>query len=58
VLFGILHVAYVPKLDPYPGYIMMQAESLDNVEYEALPGEEKICPERHANIFASKYFLN
>ncbi|XP_062162854.1 ABC transporter C family member 12-like isoform X2 [Alnus glutinosa] len=56
VLFGILLVAYVPKLDPYPGYIMMQAESLDNVEYEALPGEEKICPERHANIFARIYF--
>ncbi|KAB1222717.1 ABC transporter C family member 2 [Morella rubra] len=52
VLFGILLAAYVPNLDPCPGYIPLHSESLDKVEYEALPGEEKICPERHVNIFS------
>ncbi|KAG7963324.1 hypothetical protein I3843_09G112700 [Carya illinoinensis] len=52
VLFGILLVVYVPNLDPYPGYVLMQAESLHDVDYEALPGDEKICPERHVNIFS------
>ena len=57
VLFGILLVVYVPNLDPYPGYSMMHAEPLDNCEYEAIPGEEQICPERHVNIFSSEYLL-
>ncbi|KAL5577348.1 hypothetical protein UlMin_019047 [Ulmus minor] len=57
VLFGILLVFYVPNLDPYPGYIVLQPESLDNVEYEALPDGEQICPERHVNIFSRIYFL-
>ncbi|KAG2688836.1 hypothetical protein I3760_09G112600 [Carya illinoinensis] len=52
VLFGILLVVYVPNLDPYPDYVLMQAESLHDVDYEALPGDEKICPERHVNIFS------
>ncbi|KAH7568509.1 hypothetical protein JRO89_XS06G0008600 [Xanthoceras sorbifolium] len=56
VLFGILLFVYIPTLDPYPGYVMMQAESLDNVEYEALPGGEHICPERHASILSRIYF--
>lgn len=54
MLFGILLLFYVPNLDPYPGYVVLQSESLDNVEYEVLPGEDQICPERHANIFSSK----
>lgn len=54
MLFGILLLVYVPNLEPYPGYIALQSESLDNIEYEALPGEEQICPERHVNIFSSK----
>ncbi|PQQ21209.1 ABC transporter C family member 12 isoform X2 [Prunus yedoensis var. nudiflora] len=56
VLFGILLLVYVPNLEPYPGYIALQSESLDNIEYEALPGEEQICPERHVNIFSRIYF--
>lgn len=56
MFFGILLVLYVPDLCPYPGYVPMQAESPDDVEYEALPGGEQICPERHANIFSSKVF--
>ncbi|PRQ29587.1 putative xenobiotic-transporting ATPase [Rosa chinensis] len=56
VLFGILLLFYVPHLDPYPGYIFLQSESPDNAEYEALPGEDQICPERHVNIFSRIYF--
>ncbi|KAL6198463.1 hypothetical protein ACLB2K_028252 [Fragaria x ananassa] len=56
VLFGILLLIYVPHLDPFPGYIVLQSESLDNAEYEALPGEDQICPERHVNIFSRIYF--
>ncbi|CAK7350710.1 unnamed protein product [Dovyalis caffra] len=48
VLFGILLLVYIPNLDPYPGYVMLQPESLDDGEYEALCG--KICPERHASL--------
>ncbi|KAL6197137.1 hypothetical protein ACLB2K_032749 [Fragaria x ananassa] len=56
VLFGILLLIYVPNLDPYPGYIVLQSESLDNAEYEALQGEDQICPEQHVNIFSRIYF--
>ncbi|XP_048141043.1 ABC transporter C family member 12-like isoform X3 [Rhodamnia argentea] len=52
VIFGILLFVYVPNLDPYPGYTMIHTEPLDSVEYEALPGEEQVCPERHVNIFS------
>ncbi|GAV87978.1 ABC_tran domain-containing protein/ABC_membrane domain-containing protein [Cephalotus follicularis] len=55
VIFGILLFVYIPNLDPYPGYVMMQ-DSLDNVEYEALPAGEQICPERHVSIFSRIYF--
>jgi hypothetical protein len=56
-LFGILLLVYVPDLDPYPGYTPMQIESVDDAEYEELPGGEYICPERHANIISSMYIL-
>ncbi|KAL3741425.1 hypothetical protein ACJRO7_016980 [Eucalyptus globulus] len=56
VLFGILLLVYVPNLVPYPGYTMIHTEPLDSVEYEALPGEEQVCPERHVNIFSRIYF--
>ncbi|XP_050370620.1 LOW QUALITY PROTEIN: ABC transporter C family member 12-like [Argentina anserina] len=56
VLFGILLLFYMPNLDPYPGYIVLESESLDNADYEALPGEDQICPERHVNIFSRIYF--
>lgn len=53
ILFGILLLVYVPDLDPFSGYTPMRTESIDNMEYEELPGGEQICPERHANIFSS-----
>ncbi|KAH7568510.1 hypothetical protein JRO89_XS06G0008700 [Xanthoceras sorbifolium] len=55
-LFGVLLLVYVPDLDPYPGYTPMRAESIDDAEYEELPGGEQICPERQANIFSSTFF--
>ncbi|CAA7062353.1 unnamed protein product [Microthlaspi erraticum] len=55
-LFGILLLVYIPKLDPYPGYHILNNEPLDNVEYDALPGGENICPERHASFFTGIYF--
>ncbi|POO04131.1 hypothetical protein TorRG33x02_004350 [Trema orientale] len=56
VLFGILLAIYLPNLDPYPGYVVIQPESLNNAEYEALPEGEQICPERQVNIFSRIYF--
>ncbi|KAM6551932.1 hypothetical protein CsatB_001740 [Cannabis sativa] len=56
VLLGILLAIYLPNLDPYPGYVVIQSESIDNAEYEALPGGDNICPERHANFFSKIYF--
>ncbi|EEF35769.1 ABC transporter C family member 12 [Ricinus communis] len=55
VLFGLLLLVYVPNLDPYPGYSILQPESPENGEYEALPGGEH-CPERHVNLFSRIYF--
>ncbi|CAN1249285.1 ABC transporter C family member 2 [Linum perenne] len=56
VLFGVLLFIHVPTLDPYPGYVFLEPESNDNGEYEALHGEEQICPERHVNILSRIYF--
>jgi hypothetical protein len=51
-LFGILLLVYIPELDLYPDYHILNNESLDNVEYDALPGGVNICPERYASIFS------
>ncbi|KAF3970894.1 hypothetical protein CMV_005450 [Castanea mollissima] len=56
VLFGILLLVYVPRLDPYPGYIPIGAESVDDAAYEELPGGEQVCPERHVNVFSKISF--
>ncbi|CDP05638.1 unnamed protein product [Coffea canephora] len=56
VVFGVLLLFYVPDLDPYPGYLPVQTESVDNIAYEELPGGEQICPERHVNIFSKITF--
>ncbi|KAH9796197.1 ABC transporter C family member 2 [Citrus sinensis] len=55
-LFGILILVYIPNLDPYPGYTIMQPEFVDNAEYEALPGGEHVCPERNASILSRTSF--
>ena len=54
VLFGILLFVHLPNLDPYPGYMPLGSETVDDHEYEELSEGQQICPERHANIFDSK----
>ncbi|KAG5234890.1 ABC transporter family member [Salix suchowensis] len=56
VLFGILLLVYIPNLDPCPDYVIMEPESPDNDAYEAFPGREQICPERHANLFSRIFY--
>ncbi|CAM8900430.1 unnamed protein product [Rhodiola kirilowii] len=54
VLFGAILLFHVPNLDPYPGYIILEAENGDS--YEALPNGDEICPERHVNIISRMFF--
>ncbi|KAK8553909.1 hypothetical protein V6N12_030888 [Hibiscus sabdariffa] len=56
VLFGILLLVYFPNLHPYPGYVSIESESLDDEKYEPLSGGEQICPERHASIISRIFF--
>ncbi|XP_038978154.1 ABC transporter C family member 2-like isoform X1 [Phoenix dactylifera] len=57
ILFGILMLVYIPSLNPYPGYTSIRNEVfVDNTGYEALPGGEQICPERHGNILSRILF--
>ncbi|GMP73751.1 hypothetical protein CsSME_00031411 [Camellia sinensis var. sinensis] len=58
VLYGVLFLVYFPSMDPYPGYTPIRTESVDDTEYEELPGGEQICPEKNANIFSSTYFVD
>ncbi|XP_074563219.1 ABC transporter C family member 2-like [Curcuma longa] len=56
-LFGILLLVYIPSLDPYAGYTPIRSDtSIDDMDYEPLPGGEQICPERKANIFSKIFF--
>lgn len=52
VLLGILLLAYVPKLDSYPGYVPLP-DSVDDTKNEKPLGEQ-VCPERSANIFSGE----
>ncbi|OAY47206.1 hypothetical protein MANES_06G060800v8 [Manihot esculenta] len=56
VLFGLLLLVYIPNLDPYPGYTILQPDCPENGEYEVLPGAEQTCPERHVNLLSRIYF--
>ncbi|XP_044496374.1 ABC transporter C family member 12-like isoform X2 [Mangifera indica] len=56
VLFGILLFIYIPNLHSHLGYTLLEDESLNSVEYDALPGGEHICPERNASILSRIYF--
>ncbi|XP_042459531.1 ABC transporter C family member 2-like [Zingiber officinale] len=56
-LFGILLLVYIPSLDPYPGYTPIGSDtSIDDMDYEPLPGGEQICPERKANLISQIFF--
>ncbi|KAF5191492.1 Abc transporter c family member [Thalictrum thalictroides] len=56
VFFGILLLFYNPSVEPYPGYVPLMDESAHDTDYEVLPGEDSICPERHASIFSKIHF--
>ena len=58
VLFGILLLVYAPRLDPYPGYTPIGAESVDDAAYEELHGGEQVCPERHFSVFCWLLSIN
>lgn len=55
VLLAVLLIAYVPKLDSYPGYVPLSDSVDDDVKNEKPLGEQ-VCPERRANIFSAIYF--
>lgn len=50
----MLLFVHLPNLDPYPGYMPVRSETVDDHEYEELSEGRQICPERHANIFDGK----
>ncbi|KAJ0240059.1 ABC transporter C family member 2 [Hirschfeldia incana] len=55
-LFGMLLFVHLPNLEPYPGYMQVRSETVDDHEYEELSEGQQICPERHANIFDRIFF--
>ncbi|CAM8923394.1 unnamed protein product [Rhodiola kirilowii] len=54
VLFGTLLLFHIPNLSPYSRSTVPQTEYCDS--YEALPGEEEVCPERHVSILSWLFF--
>ncbi|KAG8474416.1 hypothetical protein CXB51_033997 [Gossypium anomalum] len=56
VLFGILLLVYFPNPHLFPGYLLIESDSLDDEKYEPLSGGEQICPERHASIISRILF--
>ncbi|KAI4365222.1 hypothetical protein MLD38_021227 [Melastoma candidum] len=56
VMFGVLLLFYLPTLDPYPGYTPVDADPIEEPEYEELSGSVQICPERHVNLLSKILF--
>ncbi|KAJ7552374.1 hypothetical protein O6H91_06G052700 [Diphasiastrum complanatum] len=58
VIFGVIAICNFPDVIPLSIYIPIQVDPSQIVEldYEALPGAEQVCPERHANIFSRILF--
>ncbi|XP_059280885.1 ABC transporter C family member 2-like isoform X3 [Lycium ferocissimum] len=52
VLFGALLLIHLPHLDPFPGYVPLRSESVDDNNDETILGADHICPERHASILS------
>ncbi|CAA6668089.1 unnamed protein product [Spirodela intermedia] len=54
-VIGFLLLFYVAQFGSISWLHPIEREvSADSTEYEPLPGDEQICPERHANIFSCK----
>ncbi|XP_025884380.1 ABC transporter C family member 12 isoform X3 [Solanum lycopersicum] len=52
IVFGALLLVHLPHLNPFPGYIPLRSESVDDKTDETILGEDHICPERYACILS------
>ncbi|XP_049372840.1 ABC transporter C family member 12-like isoform X2 [Solanum verrucosum] len=52
IVFGALLLVHLPHLNPFPGYIPLRSESVDDKNDETILGEDHICPERYASILS------
>lgn len=57
IVFGALLLVHLPHLNPFPGYIPLRSESVDDKNDETILGEDHICPERYASILSSQWIL-
>ncbi|KAI8524470.1 hypothetical protein RHMOL_Rhmol13G0151700 [Rhododendron molle] len=58
LLFEVSLLVYIPHLDPYPGYIPLRNESLDDTKYEALLGESILSREARQPIFQDLFRMD
>ncbi|MCD7447069.1 hypothetical protein HAX54_022419, partial [Datura stramonium] len=52
ILFGALLLVHLPHLDPFPGYVPLRSESIDDNDDETILGADHIFPERYASILS------
>ncbi|WMV58251.1 hypothetical protein MTR67_051636 [Solanum verrucosum] len=52
IVFGALLLVHLPHLNPFPGYIPLRSESVDDKNDETILGEDHIFPERYASILS------
>lgn len=55
VLFGALVLFHIPNLDSHPEYLALQVQTESSDDYEALPGDGEVCPERHVGTLNCKF---
>ncbi|XP_074269620.1 ABC transporter C family member 12-like isoform X1 [Silene latifolia] len=56
VVFGILLVFHVPRLDLFPSYTPVNVQDSDDFAYEKLLSGEHICPERYVSLISRVYY--
>ncbi|KAM3323933.1 ABC transporter C family member 12 isoform X4 [Capsicum chacoense] len=52
ILFGSLLLVHLPHLSPFPGYVPLRSEFIDDNNGETILGADHICPERYASILS------
>ncbi|KAF3656536.1 ABC transporter C family member 2 [Capsicum annuum] len=52
ILFGSLLLVHLPHLCPFPGYVPLRSEFIDDNNGETILGADHICPERYASILS------
>lgn len=57
ILYGALLLVHLPHLNPFPGYVPLRSESIDDNNDETILGADHICPERYATILSSQWIL-